>query len=96
MSDILEVVARFLNQGDTRNHLEQLRTEHTQTLARLREEKEKLQAQFEEMKYSGEAKMSSYADMLSFLLNQLFTIIFAGDNECWKSLELTWTRPKRS
>lgn len=59
VSDILEVVARFLNQGDTRAHLEQLRTENSQTLARLREEKEKLQAQFEEMKYSGEAKMSS-------------------------------------
>ena len=59
VSDILEVVARFLNQGDTRNHLEQLQTEHTQTLAQLQEEKEKLQAQFEEMKYSGEAKMSS-------------------------------------
>ena len=59
VSDILEVVARFLNQGDTRAHLEQLQVEHSQTLARLREEKERLHAQFEEMKYSGEAKMSS-------------------------------------
>ena len=59
VSDILEVVARFLNQGDTRAHLEQLRLEHTESLARLREDKERLQAQFEEMKYSGEAKMSS-------------------------------------
>ena len=59
VSDILEVVARFLNQGDTRAHLEQLQTEHSQSLAHLQEEKERLQAQFEEMKYSGEAKMSS-------------------------------------
>ena len=59
VSDILEVVARFLNQGDTRTHLEQLQVEHSQTLARLREEKERMQAQLEEMKYSGEAKMSS-------------------------------------
>ena len=59
VSDILEVVARFLNQGDTRTHLEQMQTEHSETLARLREEKERLQTQFEEMKYSGEAKMSS-------------------------------------
>lgn len=59
VSDILEVVARFLNQGETRTHLEQMQAEHSETLARLREEKERLQAQFEEMKYSGEAKMSS-------------------------------------
>lgn len=59
VSDILEVVARFLNQGETRDHLEKLQTEHTQSLARLQEDKERLQAQFEEMKYSGEAKMSS-------------------------------------
>jgi chromosome segregation ATPase len=64
VSDILEVVARFLNQGDTRAHLEQLQVEHSQTLARLREEKERLHAQFEEMKYSGEAKMSSGQRML--------------------------------
>ena len=59
VSDILEVVARFLNQGDTRTHLEQLQVEHSQSLARLKEERERLQAHFEEMKYSGEAKMSS-------------------------------------
>ena len=59
VSDILEVVARFLNQGDTRKHLGQLQIEHSQSLARLQEDKERLQAQFEEMKYSGEAKMSS-------------------------------------
>jgi chromosome segregation ATPase len=64
VSDILEVVARFLNQGDTRAHLEQLQAEHSQSLAHLQEEKERLQAQFEEMKYSGEAKMSSGQRML--------------------------------
>lgn len=59
MSNIQEVVDRFLNQGNTKKHLEQLKEENTHQLARLREEKEKLQAQFEDMKYSGEAKMSS-------------------------------------
>lgn len=61
VSDIQEVVDRFLTQGDTKRHLEQLREENTHNLARLKEEKERLQAQFEEMKYSGEAKMSTYA-----------------------------------
>ena len=60
VSDIQEVVDRFLNQGDTKRHLEQLEEENTKTVARLKEDKEKLQEQFEDMKYSGEAKMSTY------------------------------------
>ena len=62
VSDIQEVVDRFLNQGDTKRHLEHLREENTRQLARLKEEKEKLQAQFEDMKYSGEAKTSAYVN----------------------------------
>ena len=60
VSNIQEVVDRFLNQGNTKKHLEQLKEENTEQLARLKEDKEKLQAQFEDMKYSGEAKMSTY------------------------------------
>ncbi len=59
VSNIQEVVDRFLNQGNTKKHLEQLKEENTEQLARLKEDKEKLQAQFEDMKYSGEAKMST-------------------------------------
>ena len=58
VSNIQEVVDRFLNQGDTKKHLEKLQEENTQQLSHLKESKEKLQAQFEDMKYSGEAKMS--------------------------------------
>jgi len=64
VSDIQEVVQRFLSQGDTHKHLEQLKIDNEKMLARLKEEKEKLQAEFEEMKYSGEAKMSSGQRML--------------------------------
>lgn len=49
----------FLCQGDTKHHLERLREENSEQLARLREEKERLSQQFEELKYSGEAKMSA-------------------------------------
>jgi len=64
VSDIQEVVDRFLTQGDTKRHLEQLREENSHQLARLKEEKGRLQVQFEDMKYSGEAKMSSGQRML--------------------------------
>ena len=60
VSDIQEVVDRFLNQGETKTHLEQLKEENSRQLARLKEDREKMRAQFEDMKYSGEAKMSTY------------------------------------
>jgi len=59
VSDIQEVVQRFLSQGETQKHLDQLKLSNEKTVLRLKEEKEKLQKEFEEMKYSGEAKMSS-------------------------------------
>lgn len=59
VSNIQEVVDRFLNQGNTKKHLEHLKEEDTHQFARLKEDKEKMQAQFEDMKYSGEAKMST-------------------------------------
>ena len=68
---------RFLNQGDTKKHLEHLREENTQWLDRLKEDKEKLQAHFEDMKYSGEAKMSK-----SVLL---FISVLMVDCECSRS-----------
>lgn len=67
VSDIQEVVDRFLNQGDTKRHLERLREENTRQVARLKEEKEKLQVQFEDMKYSGEAKTSAYVTNMGIL-----------------------------
>lgn len=59
VSDTQEVVHRFENQGDTGDHLEDLKKENEKTIFRLKEEKEKLRNEFEEMKYSGEAKLSS-------------------------------------
>ena len=39
VSDIKEVVQRFLSQGETQKHLEQLKTNNEKMLARLKEEK---------------------------------------------------------
>lgn len=64
VSDIKEVVQRFLSQGETQKHLEQLKTNNEKMLVRLKEDKEKLRVEYEEMKYSGEAKLSSGQRML--------------------------------
>ncbi|RUS91204.1 hypothetical protein EGW08_001010 [Elysia chlorotica] len=64
VSDTMEVVIRFENQGDTTRHLEDLKRDNEKQIIRLREDKEKLQQEFEEMKYSGEAKLSSGQTML--------------------------------
>ena len=47
---LLEVVIRFENQGDTTRHLEELKKDNEKQIGRLREEKDKLQQEFEEMK----------------------------------------------
>ena len=39
VSDIKEVVQRFLSQGETQKHLEQLKTNNEKILVRLKEEK---------------------------------------------------------
>jgi len=64
VSGTQEVVARFRSQGDTQQHLEELKKENLKQLQRLQEERVKLQGEYEEMKYSGEAKLSSGQRML--------------------------------
>jgi len=59
VSGIQEVVARFRSQGETQKHLENLKKDNVAQIHKIQEEKFKLQQQFEEMKYSGEAKLSS-------------------------------------
>ncbi|CAK8674702.1 outer dynein arm-docking complex subunit 3-like [Clavelina lepadiformis] len=59
VSGTQEVVDRFKSQGDTQKHLEDLKKDNQKHLQRLQEERAKLQQEYEEMKYSGEAKLSS-------------------------------------
>lgn len=49
---------RFENQGATTAHLEELKRENEKQIVRLQEEKAALQNKFEEMKYTGESKLS--------------------------------------
>ncbi|XP_053319182.1 outer dynein arm-docking complex subunit 3 [Spea bombifrons] len=71
VTDIQEVVSRFIAQGETHRHLEELKAENEKNLVRLKEEKERLQEAFQELKYSGEAKLSSGQQVLEELQNHL-------------------------
>lgn len=53
-----EVVLRFENQGETQHHLEQLKEDNEEEIKKLTDQKMKLQGDYEQMKYSGEAKLS--------------------------------------
>ncbi|KAF6092764.1 coiled-coil domain containing 151 [Phyllostomus discolor] len=53
------VVRRFLAQGDTFTQLETLKNENKQVLLRLKQEKQQLHQQLEDLKYSGEARLVS-------------------------------------
>lgn len=48
---------RFLAQGDTFTQLETLKSENEQTLLRQKQEKQRLQRELENLKYSGEATL---------------------------------------
>lgn len=71
VSDTMEVVYRFENQGATTAHLEELKKENEKQIVRLQEEKAALQKKFEEMKYTGESKLSSGQKMLEDFQEEL-------------------------
>lgn len=71
VTDIQEVAERFVTQKEIREHLEKLIEENKNTLAQLKEQKELLNQQFEENKYSGEADISRDQHILEDLKQEL-------------------------
>ncbi|KAM4594054.1 coiled-coil domain-containing protein 151 [Fundulus diaphanus] len=71
VTDIQEVVEHFIFQKENHQHLEKLKQENEEVLLQLTEQKELLGKQFEDMKYSGEAKLSSEQQMLEECEHQL-------------------------
>ncbi|XP_027944540.1 coiled-coil domain-containing protein 151 isoform X2 [Eumetopias jubatus] len=65
------VVRRFLAQGDTFTHLETLKSGNEQSLLRLRQEKQRLQRELEDLKYSGEATIVSQQKLQAELQERL-------------------------
>lgn len=49
---------RFISQKETHQQLEKLKVENETVLQQLKEQKELLTQQFQDVKYSGEAKLS--------------------------------------
>lgn len=56
VTDVQDVVQRFLVQGETQAHLKKLEQENTDSLQKLRIECDSIQKEYEKLKYSGEAK----------------------------------------
>lgn len=48
----------FISQEESQKHLENMKAENERTLLQLNQEKDELQKQFQDMKYSGETKLS--------------------------------------
>ncbi|KAM7009303.1 coiled-coil domain-containing protein 151 isoform 2-T2 [Tautogolabrus adspersus] len=71
VTDIQEIVERFISQKETHQRLEKLKDENEKVLQQLQEQKELLNQQFQDMKYSGEAKLSSDQQMLEECEQQL-------------------------
>ncbi|XP_078387357.1 coiled-coil domain-containing protein 151 [Cetorhinus maximus] len=71
VTDVQDVVKRFVMQGETLKHLEELELENEKQMVQLREEKERLQAEYDHLKYSGETKLSSEQKLLMKLQTHL-------------------------
>ncbi|XP_062244098.1 coiled-coil domain-containing protein 151 [Platichthys flesus] len=71
VTDIREIVERFISQKETQQHLEKLKGENDKVLLQLKEQKELLNQQFQDLKYSGEAKLSGDQQMLEECEQQL-------------------------
>ncbi|GCC36021.1 coiled-coil domain-containing protein 151 [Chiloscyllium punctatum] len=71
VSDIQNVVKRFVIQEETLKHLEELELENEKQMVQLRVEKEVLQAEYDHLKYSGETKLSSEQKLLMELQTHL-------------------------
>eukprot|EP01137_Pigoraptor_chileana_P004488 Opistho-2@46201 len=56
ISEVTEVLDKFSTQGDTQMHLAKLQEDNEVAIVRLTEEKSALQAQLNELKYSGEVQ----------------------------------------
>ncbi|XP_032813836.2 outer dynein arm-docking complex subunit 3 isoform X1 [Petromyzon marinus] len=67
VSDTKEVVSRFQSQGKTQEDLEMMKSSNKRELARLKEQHEKLKQEYTQIKYSGEAKLSSAERLLQEL-----------------------------
>ncbi|XP_026883950.2 coiled-coil domain-containing protein 151 isoform X2 [Electrophorus electricus] len=59
-----EVVDRFISQQDTQKHLHEMKLQNETILQQLKEERDSLHTQFQELKYSGESKLTSGRQML--------------------------------
>nr|XP_020028844.1 coiled-coil domain-containing protein 151 isoform X3 [Castor canadensis] len=67
------VVRRFLAQGDTFTQLETLKKDNEQALVKLKQEKQRLQRELEELKYSGDSKLVSQQKQLAEMQERLKT-----------------------
>ncbi|XP_061685795.1 coiled-coil domain-containing protein 151 [Syngnathoides biaculeatus] len=63
-TDTQEVMDRYIAQRETHRHLQALKADNAYVLLELKEQKVQLNQQFEDMKYSGETKLSSEQRML--------------------------------
>ncbi|XP_060108430.1 outer dynein arm-docking complex subunit 3 [Heteronotia binoei] len=71
VTDAEKVVARFLAQEETFQHLEEMKSENEEALVHLKEEKDALQTKLQSLKYSGEAQLVGTQNLLKNLQGHL-------------------------
>lgn len=60
LSDLDQIVKRFESQGETLRNLNELKDKAEEQCQKLRKQRDQLQQEFEELKYSGETEIERY------------------------------------
>ena len=81
--------------------MEALQKDNEKQITRLKEEKEKLQMEFEELKYTGDAKLSRYFIVTKcflelfhdkFFVCKVYCLVLLVERECWRSFKVIYRR----
>uniref|UniRef100_A0A0X3P8Y5 ODAD1 central coiled coil region domain-containing protein n=2 Tax=Schistocephalus solidus TaxID=70667 RepID=A0A0X3P8Y5_SCHSO len=70
VSDVDKMVKRMESLGETLEHLTKMQNDAGVTIQKLREERDKLRCELEEMKYNGEAELNSNQKLLNEYVSQ--------------------------
>ncbi|KAL7061108.1 hypothetical protein AAHC03_09500 [Spirometra sp. Aus1] len=70
VSDVEKMVKRMESLGETLDHLTKMQNDAGVTIQKLREERDKLRTELEEMKYNGEAELNSNQKLLNEYVSQ--------------------------
>ncbi|KAK3513261.1 hypothetical protein QTP70_009701 [Hemibagrus guttatus] len=71
VTDTQELVDRFVSQRDSHTHMQKMKLQNERELQRLKEERDAVHTQYQDLKYSGDAKLTNRRKVVEECVSQL-------------------------